>query len=149
MALCKLEYLAKWHFLLFLWYILIFWSQKCWFIELTLPLSSDTVCPQPKTQNSGLWIPMPCLSLCLQVNEEIDVESASRQSTAAQGSSRFLHTRSDSLTGITWTWRNGFCHRQISLLLLYHSSEKRGLRSMKCSSETLQKGNRTFAFWLF
>ena len=44
MASCKLEYLAKWHFLLFLWYILIFWSQKCWFIELNLPLGSQAVC---------------------------------------------------------------------------------------------------------
>ena len=29
--------------LLFLWYILIFWSQKCWFIELNQPFGSDTV----------------------------------------------------------------------------------------------------------
>ena len=44
MALCKLKYFAKWHFLFFLWYIFIFWSQKCWFIELILPLGSDAVC---------------------------------------------------------------------------------------------------------
>ena len=30
--------------------------------------------------------------------------------------------------------------------LSIHSSEKRGLRSTKCSSKTLQKGSRTFAF---
>ena len=34
--------LAKWHFLLFLWYILIFWAQMCWFLELNLTLSSDS-----------------------------------------------------------------------------------------------------------
>ena len=43
MASCKQDYLAKWHFLLFLWYILIFWAQKCWFIELKLTLDSDAV----------------------------------------------------------------------------------------------------------
>ena len=31
-------------FLLFLWSILIFRAQKCWFIELNLTLSSDVVC---------------------------------------------------------------------------------------------------------
>ena len=44
MASCKPDDLAKWHFLLFLWYILIFWAQKCWFIELNLTLGSDAVC---------------------------------------------------------------------------------------------------------
>ena len=38
---------------------------------------------------------------------------------------------------------------QIELEKSPHSSEIRGLRSTKCSSETLQKGNRTFAFGLF
>ena len=31
-------------FIIFMIYILIFWSQKCWFIELNLPLGSDVVC---------------------------------------------------------------------------------------------------------
>ena len=44
MASCKQDYLAKWHFLLFFWYILIFWAQKCWFIELNLMLGWDAVC---------------------------------------------------------------------------------------------------------
>ena len=35
--------LAKWHFILFLWYILIFWAQKCWFIELILTLGLNVV----------------------------------------------------------------------------------------------------------
>ena len=43
LASCKLEYLAKWHVLCFLWYIFIFWCQKCWFIELNLPLGSGAV----------------------------------------------------------------------------------------------------------
>ena len=33
MALCKQEDFVKWHFLLFLCYILIFRAQMCWFIE--------------------------------------------------------------------------------------------------------------------
>ena len=44
MASSKQEDFAKWHVLLFLCYILIFWAQKCWFIELNLMLSSDAVC---------------------------------------------------------------------------------------------------------
>ena len=41
-------------FLLFLFYILIFWAQKCWFIELTLALGSAEVCyfPLPIPQKS-------------------------------------------------------------------------------------------------
>ena len=38
-------------FLLFLWYILIFWSKKCWFIELNLLLSSDAVCRKQRKRN--------------------------------------------------------------------------------------------------
>ena len=44
MASCKQDYLAKWHFLLIFWYILIFWAQKCWFIELNVMLIWDMVC---------------------------------------------------------------------------------------------------------
>ena len=44
MASCKQDDLEKWHFLLFLWHVLIFWSQKGWFIELNLvSLGSDAV----------------------------------------------------------------------------------------------------------
>ena len=43
MALCKPDDMAKWHFLLFLGYILIFWALKGWFIELNLSLGSDIV----------------------------------------------------------------------------------------------------------
>jgi hypothetical protein len=46
MALCKQEDFAKWYFLLFLFYILIFLAQKGWYIELNLMLSSDAVCVQ-------------------------------------------------------------------------------------------------------
>ena len=41
MALCKQGDFAKWYFLSFLCYILIFLAQKCWFIELNLMLGSD------------------------------------------------------------------------------------------------------------
>ena len=39
----KQEDFAKWHLLLFLWYILIFCARKCWFIELNLWLGSAAV----------------------------------------------------------------------------------------------------------
>ena len=45
MASCKLQYLAKWHFFYYFYdTFLIFWAQKCWFIELNLSLGSDAVC---------------------------------------------------------------------------------------------------------
>ena len=39
-------------FLSFLWYILTFWSQKCWFIELNLPHGSDAVCSGTRSVTS-------------------------------------------------------------------------------------------------
>ena len=45
---CKQDDLVKWNFLLFLWCILIFWAQKCWFIELTLSLGLEMQCDVKK-----------------------------------------------------------------------------------------------------
>ena len=54
---CKPDDLAKWHFLLFLWYTLIFWAQKCWFIELNLILGSDAVCQKYLGINNKVFLP--------------------------------------------------------------------------------------------
>ena len=66
MASFKQDDLLKWHFLLVLWYILIFWAQKCWFIELDLSLSSGLMCRGNKssvveTQAGGGGTKILCL----------------------------------------------------------------------------------------
>ena len=58
MASCKQEDFAKWHFWLFLCYILIFWAQKFCFIELNLLLSSAVVCSSARVdaeKNCNKW----------------------------------------------------------------------------------------------
>ena len=53
-------------FLLFLWYILIFWAQKCWFIELNLTFGSDGVCILYSICITFLSFPAPAVNCIYQ-----------------------------------------------------------------------------------
>ena len=50
----------------FLWYILIFWAQKCWFIELNLTFGSDVVCLLYSICITFLSFPAPAVNCIYQ-----------------------------------------------------------------------------------